>query len=228
MEETIEEAFPIFFNINTQRDFFEGGTYKIPSVEHILTNLNDITQYAKMRGAKVVSTVGWYHPNSKFLSDTPDYNKTYPKHCVMNTEGAKFLKETSPESYFLMDWNSPQGLQFHELHENNNVVVTKKSRDFFEGNTYSESLVHNLGIPIMQRPIFLVYGIDIGPTVLGLLKRGYSVKVIDDANRNLNGMPFKKNDVIDEKQNPYPDQIVAPLIDETPLTFISTKEVLSL
>jgi hypothetical protein len=41
-------------------------------------------------------------------------------------------------------------------------------------------------------------------------------------------MPFKKNDVIDEKQNPYPDQIVAPLIDETPLTFISTKEVLSL
>ena len=228
MEETIEEAFPIFFNINTQRDFFEGGTYKIPSVEHILTNLNDITQYAKMRGAKVVSTVGWYHPNSKFLSDTPDYNKTYPKHCIMNTEGAKFLKETSPESYFLMDWNSPQGLQFHELHENNNVVVTKKSRDFFEGNTYSESLVHNLGIPIMQRPIFLVYGIDIGPTVLGLLKRGYSVKVIDDANRNLNGMPFKKNDVIDEKQNPYPDQIVAPLIDETPLTFISTKEVLSL
>jgi nicotinamidase-related amidase len=228
MEETIEEAFPIFFNINTQRDFFEGGTYKIPSVEHILTNLNDITQYSKMRGAKVVSTVGWYHPNSKFLSDTPDYNKTYPKHCIMNTEGAKFLKETSPESYFLMDWNSPQGLQFHELHENNNVVVTKKSRDFFEGNTYSESLVHNLGIPIMQRPIFLVYGIDIGPTVLGLLKRGYSVKVIDDANRNLNGMPFKKSDVIDEKQNPYPDQIVTPLIDETPLTFISTKEVLSL
>tara|TARA_R110000822_G_scaffold239237_3_gene369076 strand:- start:400 stop:1086 length:687 start_codon:yes stop_codon:yes gene_type:complete len=228
MEETIEEAFPIFFNINTQRDFFEGGTYKIPSVEHILTNLNDITQYAKMRGAKVVSTVGWYHPNSKFLSDTPNYNKTYPKHCIMNTEGAKFLKETSPESYFLMDWNSPQGIQFHELHENNNVVVTKKSRDFFEGNTYSESLVHNLGIPIMQRPIFLVYGIDIGPTVLGLLKRGYSVKVIDDANRNLNGMPFKKSDVIDEKQNPYPDEFVAPLVDETPLTFISTKEVLSL
>ena len=223
-----EELFPIFLNVNTQRDFFEGGSYKIRSAEHILTNLNDITQYAKVKGAKIISTVGWYHPNSKFLSDTPNYNKTYPKHCIMNTEGAKFLKETSPESYFLMDWNSPQGIQFHELHENNNVVVTKKSRDFFEGNTYSESLVHNLGIPIMQRPIFLVYGIDIGPTVLGLLKRGYSVKVIDDANRNLNGMPFKKSDVIDEKQNPYPDEFVAPLVDETPLTFISTKEVLSL
>jgi len=223
-----EELFPIFFNVNTQRDFFEGGSYKIPSAEHILNNLNDITQYAKVRGAKVISTVGWYHPNSKFLSDNPDYNKTYPKHCIMNTEGAKFLKETSPESYFLMDWNSATGLQFHQLHENNNVVVTKRSMDFFEGNSYSESLIHNLGIPIMQRPIFMVYGINIGPVVLGLLRRGYAVKVVEDANRNLNGTPFKKSDVIEQKQNPYPDQIQAPLSDETPLQFITTKEVLSL
>jgi len=223
-----EELFPIFLNVNTQRDFFEGGSYKIPSVEHILNNLNDITQYAKVRGAKVISTVGWYHPNSKFLSDNPDYSKTYPKHCLMNTEGAKFLKETSPENYFLMDWNSPSGLQFHQLHENNNVVVTKKELDFFEGNTYSESLIHNLGIPIMQRPIFMVYGVNIGSVVLGLLRRGYAVKVVEDANRNFNGMPFKKSDIIEKKQNPYPEQIQAPLSDETPLQFITTKEVLSL
>lgn len=222
------ELFPIFFNVNTQRDFFEGGSYKIPSSEHILNNLNDITQYAKVRGAKVISAVGWYHPNSKFLSDTPDYNKTYPKHCLMNSEGAKFLKETSPESYFLMDWNSPTGLQFHQLHENKNVVVTKKEMGFFEGNTYSESLIHNLGIPIMQRPIFMVYGIEVGPVVLGLLRRGYAVKVVEDANRNLNGMPFKKSDIIEQKQNPYPDQIQGPLSDEVPLQFITTKEVLSL
>jgi len=223
----MENAFPIFFNVNTQRDFFE-GSYKIPSVEHILNNLNDLTQYAKIKNVKVVSTVGWYPENANHLSSSPDYKKTFPKHCLMNTEGAKFLKETSPESYFLMDWNSPQGLQFHELHNNNNVVVTKKTMDFFEGNTYSESLIHNLGIPIMQRPNFLVYGVNIGPTVLGLLRRGYSVKVVEDANRNFNGMPFKKSDIIDEKQNPYPDQITTPLIDETPLQFLSTKNVLSL
>lgn len=223
----MENASPIFFNVNTQRDFFD-GSYKIPSGEHILNNLNDLTQYAKIKNVKVVSTVGWYAENANHLSTSPDYKKTFPKHCLMNTEGAKFLKETSPESYFLMDWNSPQGLQFHELHNNNNVVVTKKSMDFFEGNTYSESLIHNLGIPIMQRPSFLVYGVNIGPTVLGLLRRGYSVKVVEDANRNFNGMPFKKSDIIDEKQNPYPDQITTPLIDETPLQFISTKNVLSL
>lgn len=225
--EEITDAFPIFFNVNTQRDFFN-GTYNIPSIENITNNLNDITQYAKINNVKVISTVGWYPPNAKHLSDSPNYRDTFPKHCIMNTEGAKFLKETSPENYFLMDWNSQSGLQFHELHNNNNIVVTKKTRDFFEGNTYSESLIHNLGIPIMQRPIFLIYGVDIGPTVLGLLKRGYSVKVVNDANRNLNGMPFKKSDIIDEKQNPYPDQIVGPLVDETPLQFLSTKTLLGL
>lgn len=223
----MEEAFPIFFNVNTQRDFFE-GSYKIPSAEHILNNLSDLTQYAKINNVKVVSTVGWYTSEAKHLSDTPDYNKTFPKHCLMNTEGAKFLRETSPESYFLMDWNSPQGIQFHDLHENNNVVVTKKTRDFFEGNTYSESLIHNLGIPIMQRPTFLVYGVDIGPTVLGLLRRGYSVKVVEDANRNFNGMPFRKDDVIDKKQSPYLEQQSVNVVDETPLQFIPTKNVLSL
>jgi nicotinamidase-related amidase len=223
----IEEAFPIFFNVNTQRDFFE-GSYKIPSSEGILNNLSDLTQYAKINNVKVVSTVGWYAPNAKHLSESPDYNKTFPKHCLMNTEGAKFLKETSPENYFLMDWNSPQGLQFHELHENNNVVVTKNTRDFFEGNTYSESLIHNLGIPIMQRPSFLVYGVDVGPTVLGLLRRGYSVKVVEDANRNFNGLPFKTDDVMDKKQSPYLEQQNVNVVDDTPLQFISTKNVLSL
>jgi hypothetical protein len=74
----------------------------------------------------------------------------------------------------------------------------------------------------------MVYGIEVGPVVLGLLRRGYAVKVVEDANRNFNGTPFKKSDVIDQKQNPYPDQIQGQLIDETPLQFITTKEVLSL
>jgi nicotinamidase-related amidase len=224
----MNNTFPIFFNVNTQRDFFEGGSYKVPSSEHILNNLNDITQYARIRGAKVVSSVGWYPTDSNFFSESPDFRKTYPKHCLMGSEGAKFLKETSPDSYFLLDWGSQTGVAFHELHDSNNVVVTKKAMDFFEGNYFAESLIHNLGIPIMQRPNFLVYGINIGPVVLGLLRRGYSVKVVEDANRNLNGVPFRKDDIMEEKQNPYPEQIQGKLIDETPLQFITTNEVLKL
>lgn len=224
----MEEVLPIFFNVNTQRDFFDGGSFKIPTSDNILINLNDITQFARTRGCKVINSVGWYSHDSSFLSDNADYNKTFPKHCLMNTEGAKFLKETSPISYFLMDWSSPSGLQFHQLHENSNVVVTTKNLDFFEGNTYSESLIHNLGIPIMMRPSFLVYGINIKPLVSALLKRGYSVKVVEDANRGFDGLPLKREDVIDRKQNPYPGEIQTNLEDNAPLQFIKTKDVLAL
>ena len=37
----MEDLFPIFINVNTQRDFFN-GSYKIPSSDSILTNLNDL------------------------------------------------------------------------------------------------------------------------------------------------------------------------------------------
>jgi len=222
----MEDVLPIFFNVNTQKDFFI-GSYKIPTSEHILNNLNDLTQYAKLNNIKVINSAGWYTEDSKHLSDNPDYVKTFPKHCLIDSAGAIFLRETSPEKYFLMDWNNPTGMQFNLIHSNNNIIVTKKNMDFFEGNSYSEMLIHNLGVPIKQRPLFLVYGIDVGPTVLGLLKRGYSVQVVEDANRTLQGLPFKRDDILEQKQNLYPDQIQS-ISDETPLKFIKTKEVLSL
>jgi hypothetical protein len=146
----------------------------------------------------------------------------------MNTEGAKFLKETSPTSYFLLDWNSPMGAPFNEIHQNDQIVVTKKSMDFFEGNFYSESLIHNLSAPLGKRPTFLVYGIGINSVVKGLLRRGFSVKVVEDANRTFQGLPLRKEDISDKKVNPYPELINSALSeDDTPIEFVTTKSIIS-
>ena len=196
----------IFWAVDIQKDFFD-GKYKIPSVDSILNNLSDITQFAKPNGIKVINTAGWYSPEANFLSETPDYNDTFPPHCVMNTEGARFIKETAPEKFTIIDWTNPSGISLPDIHKSREVAITKSDMDLFKGNSYSESILHNLGVPIHQRPKFVIYGINIGSTALNLLRRGYEVVIVNDANRNLNGVPFTQEDIIAPAQNPYPDQV---------------------
>ena len=191
----------IFWNVDTQKDYFD-GKYKIPSSEAILNNLNDITQFAKQNGIKVVNTAGWYPEDSKHLSETPDYTETFPPHCLMNTDGAKFIKETQPTKFTVIDWSNPGGISLMDVHKNREVAITKNKLDPFDGNPYGESILHNLGVPIKERPKFLVYGINVGPTVLALLRRGYEVVVVLDANRSFSGTPLKQDDIIETTHLP--------------------------
>lgn len=213
----------IFWNVDTQKDYFDGG-FKIPSIENIINNLNDITQFARLNNVKVVNTAGWYTKDNKQLSDNPNYTTTFPYHCMVNTDGAKFIKETQPTDFTVVDWANPSGLSFMDIHRNRELAITKSKLDMFEGNSYSESILHNLGVPIKQRPIFVVYGVNVGITVLSLLKRGYEVIVVMDANRSYNGTPLKESDIIQEAPNPYPDQVYVK--QNTNLSFITTENLL--
>lgn len=213
----------IFWAVDIQKDYFD-GKYKIPSVDSILNNINDITQFAKTNKIKVINTAGWYSPEADFLSESPNYEDTYPPHCIMNTDGARFVKEAAPENFTIVDWANPGGISLQDVHKNREVAITKNDIDLFKGNTYSESILHNLGVPIHQRPKFVIYGINVGSTALNLLKRGYEVVIVNDANRNLNGVPFTQEDIIAPAQNPYPDQVNVE--QNVAMNFISTKNLI--
>lgn len=211
----------VVFNIDTQQDFFEGGLVDIPNHESILSNLEKISKVCKDNGTKVISTIRWFKDDSEFFSEMPDYRETFPKHCIKDTKGARFINQTAPDRYFLLNWEGGN-LNFPEIHKNNNVVVTKKSLDVFEGNQYFDAIIHNLGVPFMERPHYIVYGVEVGPTVLGLLRRGYEVTVVSDANINTNGQPFKKEDIITQQTSPdadiKPKEVLA-------LNFITTENL---
>lgn len=214
----------IFWNIDTQKDFFEGGSYKIPSTDAIINNLNDITQFAKVNNIKIVNTAGWYPSEAKHISDFPDYTDTFPPHCMMGTEGAKFIKETQPTKFSVIDWANPGGISFQDIHKSREIAITKSAMDPFEGNPYGESILHNLGIPIQKRPKFVLYGINISITALALLKRGYEIIVVSDANRNFDGVSFHQENIIPPTMNPYPDQVQVK--QNVALEFISTENLL--
>lgn len=214
----------VFFNVDTQQDFFDRESVDIPNGESIFNNLELITKVAEQKNIKVVSTLRWFKEDSTIFSTMPDYRVTFPKHCIKDSKGARFIPQTSPSKYFLLNWDGGS-LVFPEIHKNRNIVITKKEINVFEGNPYFQSVVHNLGIPFMARPNFVLYGVDVGPTALGLLRLGYSVSVVVDANLNVDGQKFQKENIIPEQFGGDVDIKPKEILE---LNFITTQDILNL
>lgn len=199
----------VFWNVDTQNDFMnEDGKLPVPKAETIKPNLKKLTDFARVNNIKVVNTMDWHFKDSKELSDTPDFIKTFPQHCMANTQGARFIEETSPDvgSTMLVDWSEQKGMNFHDIHKSRNIIIRKDAFDVFEGNNLTEAIVNNLGIPFLDRPTFIVYGVAenvcLKLAVEGLTKRGYSVKVVTDATKGLPSIPspigdWSKNEMIE-------------------------------
>lgn len=197
----------IFICVDAQEDYFNGQYRSITS--SIRDNIKKLNDSSSKFGIKVIYTRGWYPNNLKEFSDNPDFITTYPKICVMDSNGAQFIPESRPNNPLLIDWGNNNGLNFPEIHQKSNIVVNK-SRFFnsegmkkgysspFESNPYFTSLIHNLGTVLGEKPTFIVYGVNIGPTVTSILRAGYEIMVVDDVNMNLNGVKLDKNDIYNE------------------------------
>ena len=211
----------IFFNVDTQQDFFNRDGLDIPNNESVLENLSLINEFLKKHNIKTIHSIRWFNLDSDFFSEMPVYNKKFPKHCIKDSKGARFITETAPTDYFLMNWED-NNIRFPEIHNNKNIVVTKKQPSLFEGNSFSEALINNLGVPFMERPTFYLFGVEVGETALALLRRGYTVYVVSDANIRLNGQPFEKENIIAGVINPETGAQVKEIVD---LNFVTTKEI---
>ncbi len=212
----------IFFNVDTQQDFFNREGVDIPNNESILENLSLISEFLKKQNLKTIHSIRWFNLDSDFFSEMPDYKKKFPKHCIKDSKGARFIGQTAPIDYFLMNWED-NNVMFPEIHNNTNIVVTKKHPNLFEGNSFSEALINNLGVPFMERPTFYLFGVDVGETALSLLRRGYTVYIVSDANIRINGQPFAKENIINSGINPETGTQAKEVVD---LKFITTKELI--
>lgn len=214
----------VFFNVDTQQDFFNRESVDIPNGDSIFNNLELITKTAEQKNIKVINSLRWFKSDSSFFSTVPDYKLTFPTHCIKDTKGARFIDQTSPSKYFLLNWDGGN-LVFPEIHKNRDIVITKKEINVFEGNPYFQSVIHNLGIPFMARPNFILYGVDVGLTALGLLRLGYSVSVVTDANLNVDGQKFQKENIIPEQSGGDFDIKPKEILE---LNFITTQDILNL
>jgi nicotinamidase/pyrazinamidase len=184
----------IFWNVDTQVDFMNSdGKLSVPNAESIKPNLKKLTDFARDNKMLVVSTADWHNHNSKELSKTPDFITTFPEHCMGHDNGAQFIEETTPyDDPFVVNWDN-ETIHIPTMKGKNNIVIRKDAFDVFSGNRFTETILHNL-----HPEEVVVYGVAenvcLNFAVMGLVRRGYKVKVVSDAIMGLPNIPSPKEE----------------------------------
>jgi nicotinamidase/pyrazinamidase len=179
----------LFWNVDTQVDFIEpDGKLYAPGAEKIKPILKKLTETAKGNEIQVVNTADFHYPDSAELSDDPDFVKTFPEHCMANTPGAEYVKETQPENPLIFDWDK-EYLTLNEVKTRRNIVIRKDAFDVFAGSPHADKIVE-----LIAPEKVVVYGVTtnvcVNDAVIGLSNRVKEVYVVEDAIKELPNIPL--------------------------------------
>ncbi|MFE5733228.1 isochorismatase family protein [Streptomyces sp. NPDC056528] len=76
--------------VDVQKDFCEGGDVPVNGATGLAVALADLVRGAGDRYAHVVATRDHHIDPGDHFSDEPDFEDSFPVHCVAGTEGAEF------------------------------------------------------------------------------------------------------------------------------------------
>lgn len=175
----------LFWDVDTQVDFMRpDGKLYVPDAETIEPNLARLSQLADRLRIPLVASADDHTPDDAELSSDPDFQQTYPPHCMHGTPGAQRVAATDRQ------WTSViehQRLSDDELDDAAGdtlprVLIHKKRFDVFT-NPNTEPLlkrfdpgrivVYGVALDVCNR-----YAID------GMLAHGYDrITLVSDATK---------------------------------------------
>jgi nicotinamidase/pyrazinamidase len=181
----------IFWDVDTQFDFMqpEGKLY-VPGAETIIPKVSEVRRLAFDGGYSMIADVDWHSLENDEISETPDFQRTFPPHCMAAEPGAErvgFLGELSIDTIEIerMSTDAVRKLaskkQFH-------IVIRKDSLDVFS-NPNTDKLVE-LASP--KRVVVFGVALDfcVCCVVRGLSKfSGVKLSVLKDVVKGLGTRP---------------------------------------
>jgi nicotinamidase/pyrazinamidase len=177
-------ARPVFWDVDTQRDFMEpGGALYVPGAEHIVSNLRRLTDHARRQGITVVASVCDHSGTDDEISATPDFHRTFPPHCLHGTRGQEKISATSCRDPVLIEHRAYTADELHALvpPRGGAIVITKHALDVFT-NPATATLLRVLDPdPVVVYGVAMDFCVDL--TAMGLARRGRRVTCIEDAMR---------------------------------------------
>jgi nicotinamidase/pyrazinamidase len=171
----------VLWDVDTQVDFMlPGGKLYVPGAEQVAPAMRTLVEAARAAGVVHVASADDHELTDDELSEEPDFETTYPPHCLRGTRGARKVPETDQEDPI------PIGLEplpDRYLRAGREFLLLKKHFDVFT-NPNTERL-----LAALDPEEIVVFGVatDVcdDAAIRGFLERGRRVVFVEDAARGL-------------------------------------------
>jgi nicotinamidase/pyrazinamidase len=175
----------VLWDVDTQVDFMlPSGKLYVPGAEETAPAMRLLVEAARKAGIVHVASADDHELTDPEISDEPDFQNTYPPHCLRGTRGAQKVPETEqgdPLPLALLPF--PPGLVPELVSGRREILLLKKNFNVFT-NPNTESLLDAL-----DPAEIVVFGVatDVcdDAAIRGFLLRGRRVRFVEDAARGL-------------------------------------------
>jgi nicotinamidase/pyrazinamidase len=173
-------AVRILWDVDTQVDFMlPDGKLYVPGAEETVPAMKRLVEAARAAGVVHVASGDDHELTDDEISEKPDFQTTYPPHCLRGTRGARKIVETEQED--------PVPITLEPLPERylagREFLLLKKNFDVFTNPNTDRLLEH------LDPEAIVVFGVatDVcdDAAIRGFLERGLKVRFVEDAARGL-------------------------------------------
>ena len=170
----------VLWDVDTQVDFvYADGKLAVPAAAEAVPAMRRLVTAAREAGLPHVASADDHELTDSEISESPDFEATYPPHCLRGTNGAVKITETSqadpvPLALTIVPEHWLRGREF---------LLLKKSFDVFT-NPNTDVLLDRLD---PEEIVLFGVATDVcnDAAIRGLLLRGRPVTFVEDAARGL-------------------------------------------
>jgi nicotinamidase/pyrazinamidase len=175
----------LLWDVDTQVDFVRAdGKLPVPDAEAAAPAMARLVRWAEEHRVTHLATADDHELTDPEISDEPDFEATYPPHCLRGTPGAAKIPETTQRDPLPISLTPyPPGLVPRLVRDRRELLLLKKTYSAFS-NPNLEPLLEALAPGEV-----LVFGVATDvcnhAAIMGLRDRGYPVAFVEDASRGL-------------------------------------------